>query len=68
MCHEMGHTLNLRHSENPNDIMYHSGVGQDEDRLSSNDYRAITSVYGGPNGKVRNHFVIFDMDLLFLFV
>lgn len=52
MCHEMGHNLNLGHSNNRNALMYPTGHGQDENRLHEDDRQGIVFLYGGPNGRV----------------
>lgn len=52
ICHEMGHNLGLSHSNDRKAIMYPSGIGQSEDRLPTDDYNGITSLYRGRNGKV----------------
>lgn len=52
LCHEMGHNLGLGHSNDRGAIMYPSGMGQDENKLSYDDRMGITSLYGGPNGRV----------------
>ena len=52
-CHEMGHNVNLGESEEKSAIMFPRERGQDVSQLSADDLLGITSLYGGPNGKVR---------------
>ncbi|EGV95530.1 macrophage metalloelastase [Cricetulus griseus] len=56
--HELGHSLGLRHSNNPNSVMYpsYSYVNPNTFRLPADDIQSIQSLYGSPvkNPPLRN--------------
>lgn len=46
LLHEIGHSLGLKHSERPKDIMFHRGINNKS--ISENDAKALLDLYKSP--------------------